>query len=73
MDLNSDDCIGLWVKVLRSAKGFHADGVFLQSIRAALKNPCGKELEKLLQCDGVSKARRFEDPLDLFLALIGAR
>lgn len=45
MDLNPDDRVRLRIEVLRPSKGLYTDGVFLQSLRAALKNPCGQELK----------------------------
>jgi hypothetical protein len=45
MDLNPNDRIGLRVKVLRPAKGLNADGVFLQTVGASLKDPRCQELK----------------------------
>ena len=49
MNLNPDDGIDLGIEVLLPAKGFNADGVFLETLCAARYSLIRQELKQLLQ------------------------
>ena len=73
MNLNPDDRISLWIKILLAAKGFHANCVFLEAFSCSRNSPICHELKQLLQGQSISKGRGMNNPVDLLSTLLGRR
>ena len=48
MNLNPDDWIRLWIKILLPAKGLYADGVLFEALRSPGNSSIGHKLKQLL-------------------------
>jgi hypothetical protein len=70
MDLNPNDRISFWIKILPSAKSLHADGVLLKTLPTPRNSLICQELKQLLQCQGISKGSRVDGAVDLLLTLL---
>src|SRR5580692_4258403 len=73
MNLYPDDWIRLRIKILLPAKGFYANGVFLEAFGGSDNGPIRQELKQLLQCQGSSKGRGMNNPVNLLSTLFGRR